>query len=250
MPLIHYYNFLRSPSHQTNKTRLISTIAQCFLNDSGQCQQAGGGGGAGRLNISATLDVSNPMLFVGILVMLVNPASGTHGGVHMGRGLASCILDIQENIFGCDIMAVLLDTGKKTVLHKVKESLGNIGYLEAFINTDNKKENIAAAGERFLIKLYWVHQRAALNALMYKLYGRAIRKCKLSWEFMLKTLPPTTEADRQHSFRISAWFLMVVRAIGKACEHIQIGLFCTALCLSCNGQSSSNRNPHDESAEA
>ena len=54
------------------------------------------------------------------------------------------------------------------MLHKVKENLGNISYIEAFINTDNKKEDIAAGGERLLITLCWGHQRTALNALIYK----------------------------------------------------------------------------------
>ena len=38
---------------------------------------------------------------LGILVMLVNQASGTHGGVYMGRGLASCV-----NVLGILVMLV------------------------------------------------------------------------------------------------------------------------------------------------
>ena len=68
-------------------------------------------------------------------------------------------LDLLSNhaICGCDSVSVLFGKGKRTVLHKVKKSLGNISYIEAFINTDNKKEDIAGAGERFLITLYWGH---------------------------------------------------------------------------------------------
>ena len=85
----------------------------------------------------------------------------THNGEYMERGLASCVnvLDILEKIAafktyllpnhavsGCDSISVLFGNGKKTVLHKVKESFGNNSYIEAFINIDNKKEEIAAAG--------------------------------------------------------------------------------------------------------
>ena len=61
----------------------------------------------------------------------MNQASGTHGEMYMGRGLASCInaLYIQENIWahkiymlfnhavsGCESMSMLFQKSKKTVL--------------------------------------------------------------------------------------------------------------------------------------
>ena len=55
--LLHQHRFLRSPSEITNKTRLISIIAQCFANDSVQCKQAEGD--AERPTVSIALDVSN-----------------------------------------------------------------------------------------------------------------------------------------------------------------------------------------------
>ena len=59
----------------------------------------------------------------------------------MGRGLASCVnvpgifeksgapntyLLFNRAVSGCDCVSLLFGKGKKTVLHKVKESLGNI----------------------------------------------------------------------------------------------------------------------------
>ena len=41
---------------------------------------------------------------------------------------------------------MLSGSGKKIVLYKVKESLGNISCLDTFINIDSKKEDIVAAG--------------------------------------------------------------------------------------------------------
>ena len=41
---------------------------------------------------------------------------------------------------------MLSGSDKKTMLHKVKESLGNISCLDTFINIDTKKEDIVAAG--------------------------------------------------------------------------------------------------------
>ena len=136
-PLLHQHCFLRSPnSYLTNKIRLISIIAQYFANDSVQCQKAGGGG-AESLIVSTALDVSNPVLVVvtdaDILVTLVNPANGTHGGVYVGRGLASCVnvLDTQEKIGShktyllfthavsrCDRMSVLFGKNMTTMLPK------------------------------------------------------------------------------------------------------------------------------------
>ena len=74
----------------------------------------------------------------------------------MGLGLASCVntLHILEKVgalktyllhnhavSGCDSVSVLFNKGKKIMLHKVKETLGNISYLEAFNNTNNTKED-------------------------------------------------------------------------------------------------------------
>ena len=89
-------------------------------------------------------------------------------------------LDLLSNhaIFGCDSVSVLFGKGKKTMLHKVK-SLRNISYIEAFINTDNKKEDSGSWRK--------VLDHVVLGA---QFYGRAIRKSKLSSEFRLQTLPP------------------------------------------------------------
>ena len=73
--------------------------------------------------------------------MLVNQASGIRGGVYMGRGLTSCL----NALFG---------KGKKTVLHKMMDGLENVGYVEVFNHIDNTKEDIAVAGEEFVITLY------------------------------------------------------------------------------------------------
>ena len=95
-PFVPQHSFLGIP---TNKRRVISIITQCFVNDCVHCKQAEGG--ADRRIVSTALEVSCPVLVVAtdtdILVMLVNQASGIHGGVNMGRGLTSCVnvLDIQ-----------------------------------------------------------------------------------------------------------------------------------------------------------
>lgn len=72
--------------------------------------------------------------------MLVNQASGTPDGVYMGRGLVSCVnvLDIQEKIGALktyllfsqhvstyNSVTVLFGNSKSTVLHKMKEIMGN-----------------------------------------------------------------------------------------------------------------------------
>ena len=154
-------------------------------NDCVHCKQTEGN--ADRLNVSTALEVSNPVLVVAtdtdILVMLVNQASGIHGGVYMGRGLTSCVnvLDIQEQIgtvnthlffvhavSGCDSVSALFGKGEKTVLHKMIDHLENAGYLEVFNHIDSTKEDIAVAGEQFLITLYGSYWKTTLDALRYK----------------------------------------------------------------------------------
>ena len=86
-PFVSQHSFLRNP---TNKTRIIFIITQCVTNDCVQQAERD----ADRLIVSTALKMSNLVLIVatdtGNLVMLVNQASGIHGGVYMGRGLTSC----------------------------------------------------------------------------------------------------------------------------------------------------------------
>ena len=73
-PFVPQHSFLRN---QTNKTRFISIITQCFRNDCVHCKQAEGD--SDRLIVSTALEVSNPVFVVAtdtdILVMLVNQIS-------------------------------------------------------------------------------------------------------------------------------------------------------------------------------
>ena len=118
-PVVPQHRFLRNSSYPTNKTCLISVIAQCF-------------GDADKLIVSTALEVCNSVLVVAtdidILAMMMNYASGTHGGVYVGRGMCACgnVLDIQEKIgvlktyhalSGCDSVSVLFSKGKKIVLN-------------------------------------------------------------------------------------------------------------------------------------
>ena len=62
--LVPQHSFRRKSSYITNKTRLISIIAQCITSDDVQCKQAEGD--ADILVVSTYQEGSNPMLVVAI----------------------------------------------------------------------------------------------------------------------------------------------------------------------------------------
>ena len=151
-PFVPQHSFLMN---LTSKTHLISIITQCFVNDCVLCKQVEGD--AVRLIVSTALEVSNLVLVVAtdtdILVLLVNQASGIHGGVYMGRGLTSClnVLDIQEKI------GIV-----KTHLLFIRVAQDDGWLRERWLPT--------VAGEQFLITLYGGDRKTTLDAFILYLH--------------------------------------------------------------------------------
>ena len=65
----------------------------------------------------------------------------------------------------------------------------------------SSQDEVAEAGEKFLLALYNAESHGSLNKYRGVNYKRRVAKMKLSNQFKLETLPPTSEAARQHSMR-------------------------------------------------
>ncbi|KAK4327140.1 hypothetical protein Pmani_002369 [Petrolisthes manimaculis] len=61
-------------------------------------------------------------------------------------------------------------------------------------------DDIAAAGEAFLLVLYGGKPDGSLDKQRYSTYTRTIGKQPVHAQFDLATLPPTSAAGRQHSY--------------------------------------------------
>ena len=81
--------------------------------------------------------------------------------------------------------------------------------MNLFLNSDSTHEEIQRAGESFLLKLYGASKCASLC------YKKAVTKTYLSSSSQLATLPPTSAAAKQHSFRT---YFTVQEWIGRSLQ--------------------------------
>ena len=74
--------------------------------------------------------------------------------------------------------------------------------VQVFNDHQASKNAVAAAGEAFLCVVYVGKIDDNLDVKRHQLYLRTIAKQKVCAKFDLATLPPTSAAARQHSFRV------------------------------------------------
>ena len=74
--------------------------------------------------------------------------------------------------------------------------------MQVFNDHQASKNAVAAAGEAFLCVVYGGKIDDNLDVKRHQLYLRTIAKQKVYAKFDLATMPPTSAAARQHSFRV------------------------------------------------
>jgi len=121
---------------------------------------------------------------------------------------------------GCDMTSALYRKGKRQAMQLIMKCPDVHDDAETFSNPDSSKEAIAIAGERFLLRLYGAVNDQSLNDLRYSMYAKATAKLSLTSKFSLASLPPTSAAARQHSFRV---YLQVQRWLGMQHKATDFG---------------------------
>lgn len=121
---------------------------------------------------------------------------------------------------GCDTTSALYRKGKRQAMQLIMKSPDVHDDAETFSQPESSKEAIAIAGERFLLRLYGAVNESSLNDLRYSLYCKATAKLSLTSKFVLASLPPTSAAAREHSFRV---YLQVQRWLGMQYEATDFG---------------------------
>ncbi len=206
----------------SNKTRLIEMLTDELRHSNITVKQAEAD--ADSLIISTALSVSQslskPVVVIGtdtdLLVMLVSQATPLTRMHMMFKRNPLCVYDITDiqhsiggarkhlmavhAITGCDTVSALFGQGKRKAFKLVEKDSDNAG-LDEFAATHSTKENVAAAGEQFLLRLYGAQKTDTLDKYRYIAYNRSISHASLSTTFKLEALPPTSAAARQHSYR-------------------------------------------------
>ena len=103
-------------------------------------------------------------------------------------------------ITGCDTTSSIYMKGKVKCLDICSRE--DCGYLDKFKSPDSTREEVAFAGEKFLLILYRASPRVkSLDEQRYILYNRSVSKASITSVFKLESLPPSTAAAKFHCYR-------------------------------------------------
>lgn len=183
-------------------------------------------------------------------------------------------------VSGCDTTSSIFRKGKVKSLSLLKKEEQLRHTVSVFNDSDATKDQIAVAGEAFIIALYGKSKNKTLDEYRYYMYHQYTAKKSLKANFDLASLPPTSAAASQHSFRVYhqvqtwlgndldpcqwGWRLVgnsllpipttlppapdrimhVISCNCKKCSNCcgckRAGLLCTAMCGKCEGLSCEN----------
>ena len=136
---------------------------------------------------------------------------------HMGE---SCdILLFVYAMTGSDTTSALYKKGKVRALRLLQNNQVLRDQVKIFNQKDASRNAIKDAGEKFILKWYGSKSKS-LNELRYFMYNKIIAKKKLSTSFQLASLPPTSAAAEQHSYRV---YLQVQEWLGNCLDPTKWG---------------------------
>ena len=118
-----------------------------------------------------------------------------------GGGMVDSFLFVHAPT-GCDTTSAVYRKGKRLPFRKLQAQPALCTAVQVFNDPRTSRDHIAAAGEAFLCVLYGGKIDDNLAVKRLKLYLQTIAKQKVCAKFDLATLPPTSAAARQHSFRV------------------------------------------------
>lgn len=112
-----------------------------------------------------------------------------------------------NSILGCDTSSRVYGMGKGTLFKKWHADSRMIDIARIFTNPDLTHDQIAEAGENALVLMYGGEIGTSLNYLRYVKFNQKVSSATSA--INAKSLPPTSAAARQHSYRvhhqIQAW---------------------------------------------
>lgn len=190
---------------------------------------------------------------------------------------------------GCDTTSALFGKGKAQTITLLNNRNDLADVVSVFNNPESTKEEVATAGERFMLALYKAPKKEkSLNHQRFLTFNNLVGQS--SNAVILSRLPPTSAACRQHSYRVfhqtqlwrgvnldpTEWGWKKIKNIlspvytteapapssilkliscnckmgcGRRCGCAKVGLRCSTMCSMCNRQGCLNSPTEDEVME-
>ena len=209
--------------NEGNKTRLISMVRSALNANGVVTFQADAD--ADYLIVSSAISRaeidSHPVVIVGndtdLLVLLISTGTSEQSLYFCEGSLQKGVFDIKQlrcglggkdkgllafhAMTGCDSTSSIYGKGKKGAFNQI-EKIQDL--LSIFETSGQNKEEIQKAGEKIIILLYGFQSESitSLDKLRHIIYKRNMKRTRLSSSFKLESLPPTSAAAKQHSFRV------------------------------------------------
>lgn len=105
-------------------------------------------------------------------------------------------------MMGCDTTSAPYNKGHITGYSKLEEDDHLQSLVTKFSDSSASQDDVAAAGERFFVKLYGGKSEDGLDKTRFKTYARIVGKKPPNYVLDLASLPPTSAAAREHSLRV------------------------------------------------
>ena len=123
----------------------------------------------------------------------------------LGASMTQALLFIHDAT-GCDTTSAMFRKGKKSGFDLLKKNSELRSTVSVFNKPDATNAEVTSAGEAFLIMLYTPKNQKKhfdnLDEFRFFAYSQMVGRQKLSASFDLATLPPTSDAGRQHFYRV------------------------------------------------
>lgn len=103
-------------------------------------------------------------------------------------------------VTGYDTVSVIYHQGKRKAFNMVHKKR-DYDLLDIFTDCGSTHDEVKRAGEAFILKLYGASSFEYLDDYRHIAYKRAIGRSSLSSSFQLESLPLTSAAAKQHSYR-------------------------------------------------
>jgi hypothetical protein len=143
-------------------------------------------------------------------ILLLKPGtSKMETNVYSSSCLQRALPDVHSHMLfihamsGCDTTSAPYNKGKKKVLTLLEGDRKLRSVVDVFNNCNSSPDDISLAGETFLLALYGAGKGVtSLDEQRYFMYHTSVAKQGLNRNFQLATLPPTSAAAKQHSYRV------------------------------------------------
>ncbi|CAH0388256.1 unnamed protein product [Bemisia tabaci] len=139
-------------------------------------------------------------------VLLPKPDKGKYAALFSSNQLRTSNANLKNSIVyihavsGCDTTSAFRRKGKGKI--KLLEEYGEVSRIaKKFDETDCTQDELCQAGEQLVLLLYGTEKSVtALNKCRFQCFNRALARQKT--EVKLQTLPPTSDACKQHFLRV------------------------------------------------